>query len=135
MSKTIVLTQQEGVRFSARYGDNEVIVDWKEEEGGTDLGMSPGELMCTSLGACTVMNVVRYYKTLGIPIEGVRVEATYEEDQRKSRAERFEIRISLPVGLPKRERAVKRVADICYVTKTLQNPPEVKVKIEGPGFD
>ncbi|MBW2058900.1 MAG: OsmC family protein [Deltaproteobacteria bacterium] len=135
MGKTVLLTQQEGVRFSAKCGDNEIVIDWKEEDGGTNRGMSPGELFCASLGACTVMNVVRYYKTVGIPLEGVKAEATYEGDEKNSRATRFEIRISLPVGMPKRERAVRKVADLCYVKKTLRNPPEVTVKIEGPGFD
>lgn len=135
MAKTIVLTQQEGVRFSARYGDNEVTIDWKEEEGGTNQGMAPGELVCAALGACTVMNVVRYYKTVGVPLEGVRAEATYESDERDTKAERYELRIFLPVGLRKRERAVHRVANSCYVKKTLLNPPPIEVKIEGPGFD
>ena len=135
MAKTIVLTQQEGVRFSARCGDNEVIIDWKDEHGGTNQGMSPEELLCASLGACTAMNVVRYSNMVGVPLEGVRVEATFESDERNLKAEKFEIRISLPVEIPKRQRAVKKVADLCYVKKTLQNPPEFTVKIEGPGFD
>jgi len=130
-----VLKQQEGFRFSARYGDNEVIVDSKEEKGGTGKGLSPGELLCTALGACTAMSVVRYYRTVGISLEGVRVEAMYEEDEKNSRAERYEIRIVLPVGLPERAQAVKRAANSCYVKKTLQSQPEIIVKIEGPGFD
>ena len=135
MTKTIRLTQQEGVRFTARFGTQDVTIDWKEDEGGTNQGMSPGELLCAALGACTVMNVVRYFETVGVPIEGVTAETTYENDEKDSRAERYEIRISLPVGLPKRERAVRKVAELCYVKKTLQNPPEIAVTIEGPGFE
>jgi putative redox protein len=135
MAKTIRLTQQEGVRFTASSGSHEVTIDWKEDEGGTNQGMSPGELLCAALGACTVMNVVRYFETVGVPIEGVTVETACENDEKGSRAERYEIRISLPVGLPKRERAVRRVGELCYVKKTLQNPPEIAVTIEGPGFE
>ena len=135
MADRIELTQQEGVRISARCGDKEVIIDWNEEAGGTNQGMSPGELLCASLGACVVMNVVRYFKTLGVPLQGVRAETTQETDERGSRAKRFEVRVALPVGLPKREKAVRRVADLCYVKNTLKNPPEFTVIIEGPGFD
>jgi uncharacterized OsmC-like protein len=135
MAKTILLTQQKGVRFSATYGENSVTFDWKEEEGGTNQGMTPGELMCAALGACTVMNVVRYYRTVGVPLEGVKAEATYENDQKDTKAERYELRIFLPVGLPKREGAVHKVANSCYIKKTLLNPPPIEVTIEGPGFD
>jgi putative redox protein len=135
MAKTIVLTQQEGLRFCAKYGTNEVIVDSKKEKGGTGLGLSPGELLCASLGACTAMRVVRYYKTIGIPLEGVRAEATYEEDQKNSRGEKFEVRIFLPMGFHGRKGAVKRVAEACYVKNTLQNPPEIKIRIEGLALD
>ncbi|NIQ38512.1 MAG: hypothetical protein GTN81_07980 [Proteobacteria bacterium] len=130
MAKTIALTQQEGLRFSAKYGNNEVVVDSKKENGGTGLGLSPGELLCASLGACTAMRVVRYYKTIGIALEGVRAEATYEEDQENSRGEKFEVRIFLPVEFHKRKGAVRRVAEACYVKNTLQNPPEIEIRIE-----
>ncbi len=135
MVKTIVLTQHEGVRFSARCGDNEVIIDWNEEEGGTNQGVSPGELLCASVGACVVMNVIRYFKTLGVPLEGARAETTHGSDERGSRAKGFEVRVALPIGLPKREKAVRRVADLCYVKNTLTTPPEFTAIIEGPGFD
>jgi uncharacterized OsmC-like protein len=135
MAKTVVLTQQEGVRFSARSGDHQIVIDWPEEEGGTNQGMSPGGLLCASLGACTAMYVVRYFKTLGVSLEGVTAETTCFNDQSNSKAERFEIRISLPKGLPKREKAIQKVAELCYVKKTLQSASECTVKIEGPGFD
>jgi len=135
MAKTILLTQQEGVRVSARCGDHEVIFDWNEERGGTNQGMSPGELLCASLGACTVMTIVRYCRTVGIPVADVTAEAAYESDEKGTRADRYKIRVSLPGGAPGREKAIPRAAKRCYVEKTLENPPEIEIKIEGPGFE
>ena len=130
MEKTIVLKQQEGFKFTAAYGNHEVILDLKEEAGGTDQGMTPGELLCASFGACTAMNIVQYCKTIGLPQEGVKVQATYVSDEEDSKAVKFALTIMIPNEISGREKALGRVVDACYVKNTLRNPPEIEVKIE-----
>ena len=130
MEKTIVLEQLKDFKFAASYGGHEVILDIKEEDGGTDQGMTPGELLCTSLGACTAMNIVQYCKTINMPLEGLKVQATYISDQEDTKTVKFVLKIILPGKMKEREKALKRVADACYVKNTLCNPPEIKVEIE-----
>jgi putative redox protein len=130
MKKTIVLNQQEGFKFTAAYGNNEVIADLKEEAGGMDQGMTPGELLCASLGACTAMNIVQYCETIDMPIEGLKVYATYSSDEEDSRAEKFVLKIVMPKEISGREKALIRVADGCYVKNTLQNSPAIEVQVE-----
>lgn len=130
MSKTITLTHQGGLRFLAKYGRHEVMFDLGEEKGGTDQGMTPGELMCASLGACTAITVARYCQTAGVPVDGMTVQATYEGDRENTRAERFEIKIAMPDGASGREKAIKKAGETCYVKSTLLNVPKVEVKID-----
>jgi putative redox protein len=130
MTKTIVLTRLDGFKFSAVCGGHQLILDLKEEQGGTNQGMSPGELLCASLGACTAMTIIRYCQTAHIPIDtGIKVEATYVSDNKDSKVEKFEIKIFLPVTSERMERAMNRAASLCYVKNTLKNPPDIVVEI------
>jgi putative redox protein len=57
-------------------------VDLPFEEGGTDSGPTPGDLMRASLGACMAMSYRNWAARLGVDLRSVEVDVTCEFDAR-----------------------------------------------------
>jgi uncharacterized OsmC-like protein len=66
----------------ARRANRVMRVDLPVEEGGSDTGPTPGDLMRTSLGACMAIGYRAWAARLGVPLSGVCVEVTCEVDAR-----------------------------------------------------
>jgi uncharacterized OsmC-like protein len=65
-----------------RRGGRVMLVDLPLEEGGTDSGPTPGDLMRASLGACMAMSYRSWAARLGIDLRSVEVDVTCEFDAR-----------------------------------------------------
>jgi putative redox protein len=74
----ITLQHAGGTRFSAQARHHRIILDQPREDGATDQGMSPAELLLISLGGCVGQHVMQYLNLRGLPSEGlaIRVEAS-----------------------------------------------------------
>jgi putative redox protein len=77
MIDSVRIDWKEGMAFEAEVDGFKIIVDAKEEHGGTGLGPRPKPLMMVSLAGCTGMDVVSVlkkmrvdFKSLSIRIEG-----------------------------------------------------------------
>jgi uncharacterized OsmC-like protein len=57
-------------------------VDLPVDEGGTDSGPTPGDLMRASLGACMAMSYRSWAARLGVDLRAVEVDVTCEFDAR-----------------------------------------------------
>lgn len=66
----------------SRGGHRVTRVDLPVEEGGTETGPTPGDLMRASLGACMAMGYRQWGARLGVDIRSVEVEVTCELDAR-----------------------------------------------------
>ena len=65
-----------------RRADRVTRVDLPLDEGGTDSGPTPGDLMRASLGACMAMSYRSWAVRLGVDIRSVEVDVTCEFDAR-----------------------------------------------------
>jgi len=78
----------------ARRANRILRVDLPVEEGGSDTGPTPGDLMRASLGTCMAMGYRGWAARLGVEIADVEVEVTCEVDARGQ----LDIDDQVPIG-------------------------------------
>ena len=61
-----------------------MIADEPADEGGTEMGFSPDELLLASLGACTAITLRMYADRKGWALEEVKCNLTFERDKEKN---------------------------------------------------
>ena len=65
-------------------GRNELIADEPTGVGGTDLGFSPSELLCSALAACTCATLRMYADRKGWALEDVQVSIDFERNNEQN---------------------------------------------------
>lgn len=120
-----------GVRFTADIRGHKVHVDQPRQGGGEDTAVAPLELLPASLGTCVAYYVQQFLATRGIDPTGLEVDVGVMGAPNPHRIGRFDVRVSIPGGVPERYReAVVRAAETCTVHHTLTHTPEIAVTLE-----
>ena len=137
--KVLVRETREG-KFTNQIfvGAHVVHADEPVAAGGLDTGLSPYDLLCASLGACTSMTLRMYADLKGIPLERVSVELRHQKihaadcaecETREGKIDRIERSIALEGNLDAQQRQkLLEIADKCPVHRTLHS--EVLIKTE-----
>lgn len=95
-------------------GHKKMIADEPLDKGGTDLGMSPIELLESSLAACVVITVRMYADRKQWPLHEINVEVKHQEDQS------FEKKVEFIGDLSQDQiDRLKEIVDKCPVNKIL----------------
>jgi putative redox protein len=107
-----------------------VTTDEPKENGGSDAGPSPQELLAASLASCTAITVEMYAKRKGWDTGDVEVEVDYEPAQRGSPT-RFTMEVRLPKELPEEQRErLMQIAAKCPVHRTLEGEVMFEERVE-----
>jgi uncharacterized OsmC-like protein len=124
----ISVSRKEGKAFELRVRGHALTVDMSKEEGGSDKGLNPVELLAGSLGACIAIMVQTYCDRHGYG--DVSASLTLELADDPKRVGSIVIDLELPKDFPEdRKPAVKRLAELCPVHETLQHMPTVDLEI------
>ena len=100
--------------------DHTLTTDEPEDEGGTDTGPSPQELLAASLASCTAITMEMYAQRKGWDIGDVTVDVDYEPAQRGSPT-RFRMVINFPKELPEEQRErLMQIGAKCPVHRVLE---------------
>ena len=99
--------------------EHTLTTDEPEDEGGTDTGPSPQELLAASLAACTAITMEMYAQRKGWDIGGVEVEAEYTPAERGCPT-KFSLTLRLPSDLTDEQvERLRVIAAKCPVHRTL----------------
>lgn len=128
--KMVSVAHLGGDKFEIDVRGHRLTVDQPEALGGEDTAPTPTELFVASLASCTAFYARRYLSRHDLPIEGLRVETTYEMGTRPSRVLSFDVKVYLPAGVPQdRHEALLAMVNHCTVHSTLTHEPEVTISL------
>jgi len=131
--RSIVVTHDGGVRFSAQVRSHRLVVDQPHSGGGEDTGPMPIELLGASLGSCIAFYVQKFLQARELPFAGMRVEVEQHSERNPSRVAEFIARVVLPMPIPGAyAEMLERVARSCPAHNTLERAARVRVSIETP---
>lgn len=123
----------EDLRISLRVRQHELVSDAAVNDGGTDLGPTPHELLAAALAACTSMTVQMYANRKKWPLKSADVTvleskvAAVGEGEAKTN---FNVTVSLdgPMSSEQRERLLE-IAYRCPVHRALAGAIELNVSL------
>ena len=126
----ITIKHENGLRVTASVRNHTFTFDVPPNEGGTDAGPVPVELLMAALGACMAMHVAKYCQTAKLPYEGFTIDLDFQLAKDPVRVGSMTVDINLPAGIPApHKEAVKRAALQCTVKNTLRETTLVDVEI------
>jgi uncharacterized OsmC-like protein len=129
----VKVTQLDNVKFAVQARSHTIICDQPTDNGGSDAGMTPPELLLASLGTCAQFYAVQYLKTRHLAESGVEVTVTAEKLKQPSRLGNFRIQVTCPVVLTEEQtEGLMRSVHHCLVHNTLLSPPEINIELDVP---
>ncbi|MGB7167854.1 MAG: OsmC family protein [Acidobacteriaceae bacterium] len=104
----ITLQHSGGSRFTAEARQHRLQLDQPAEDGATDHGMTPAELLLASLGGCVGQYVAQYLRLRALSPEGLLVRVQAQPSQRPLRLKDFQIRVIVPALNERQLRALEK---------------------------
>ena len=120
------------VKFEARTRGHRVICDQPAENGGSDTGMTPPELMLASLGTCAGFYAAEYMKVRSLHHGELEVKVTAEKAKAPARLGQFRIEVVVPGLDPQHQEGVLRAVKACLIHNTLLNTPAIETVVSTP---
>ncbi|MGO4291380.1 OsmC family protein [Chitinophaga sp. RAB17] len=110
--------------------DHRWLADEPEEAGGGDTGPQPGELLLSSLGACTAVTVKMYANRKKWPLDNVEVELRFNSEGKPDPLTTvIDMEVHFTGNLTEEQLArLLQIAHSCPVHKILSNPIIVNTK-------
>ena len=118
-----------GSRFTVACRSHSITIDQPKDNGGEDMGMTPPEIMASSLASCIGFYVARYCEQAKIDATGLAVSCDWKVADKPKHISSFEVEIDLPHLPEKRRKAIEKVAASCLVHATLSQQPEVSITL------
>lgn len=118
----------EGVRINATYKNFTIKTDQPKYGGGDDSAPAPFDLFLASIGTCSGFYVLSFCQGRNIPTDGIKLILRTEKNKEEKIIDKIKIEIQLPPEFPEKYRgAVLKAAELCAVTRCIQNPPSFEV--------
>jgi len=129
----VKVEQLENAKFFIHARHHTVICDQPVDNGGSDEGMTPPELLLASLGSCAAFYAVQYLKTRNLATGGVEVTVDAEKLKAPARLGNFRIEVHCPVPLTdEQQQAMVRSVHSCLVHNTMMSVPEIAIELKLP---
>jgi ribosomal protein S12 methylthiotransferase accessory factor len=123
-----------GKRVAATYRDFTILTDQPPGLGGEGVAPTPFELFLASLATGTGEYVLAFCHHRGLSTDGMEIVQYTVLDPHTQQVARVLLEIRLPLGFPERFRLpLVRAAQLCPVSRQMQNPPAIDVYTRLPG--
>ena len=101
--------------------DREIVVDEPADQGGTDTGPRPSQLLASSLAGCTAITIELYANRKGWELPTLEVAVDMKSDANRNPTH-FAVEVALPAGLDdEQRRKLMVIAEKCPVHKLLEH--------------
>lgn len=139
---SVVVESTDGLRQQIAVRGKAIVADEPKEDGGTDEGPSPYELLLSALGACTSMTILLYARRKKWPVQHVRVELDHSRvhvrdcddcETKDVRLDYFRKRVIVRGPLSEEQRLkLEEISRRCPVHRTLTGDVRIddELKIE-----
>jgi putative redox protein len=115
----------EGRVVEAVVGDHVVRTDQPVKDGGRGSAPSPSDLFLVSIAACAGYYVLNFCLERKIATAGSSIIMRISTNEKTKMMDNVRIEIKLPPGFPEKyEEAVVRAANLCWVKKNIEHPPQ-----------
>jgi putative redox protein len=122
--------QREKLSHDLTIRDHHLKVDEPAEQGGSDDGPSPQELLAASLASCTAITMEMYAKRKGWDVSGLEVDCRYTPAERGCPT-RFELVTRMPAHLSEEQiERLQVIAAKCPVHRTLEGEVAFDERVE-----
>lgn len=139
-ARTVIVTgDAAGLAQEIIVGRHRLPADEPVDDGGTDTGPSPYDLLLAALGACTSMTLALYARRKQWPLQAVTVHLRHSKihaadcaacETREGRLDRIERDVELSGALDEQQRAkLLEIANKCPVHRTLTSEVEIRTRL------
>ena len=120
----VTLQYTEGARFVAEARQHRVVLDQPAQDGATDHGMTPPELLLAALGGCAGQYVAQYLSLRGLSTEGLLIHVEAHTSPRPLRLKDFQVEVVAPGLTEPQLRALQQSlpAGLVQYAISLENP-------------
>lgn len=126
----VKITHLDQVKFAIHSRSHSILCDQPADNGGTDSGMTPPELLLASLGSCAAFYAMQYLRARNLADTGVEVTVTAEKLKQPARVGNFRVHVVCPVSLTDDQtEGLMRSVHHCMVHNTLLAPPEIEIEL------
>jgi uncharacterized OsmC-like protein len=106
-----------------------VVCDQPFDEGGSDNGMTPPELMLSALGCCAMHYAVAYLRARKLALDDIELKVLATKGGQPVRLVEIGIEVDAPgLSARAREGLIKSI-EACLLHRTLADPPRVSVSM------
>ncbi|MBI3811455.1 MAG: OsmC family protein [Nitrospirae bacterium] len=127
------ITWIKGVQLDVKVRGHRILTDQPLEEGGTDEGMTPVEMLVASLGSCIGYFAVRFYQRHEFKTAGLRVAMEWGYAEQPHRIGSLTAHVHLPVKLDSTMRdRLQKVLDGCTIHNSIRIAPKIEVRLSTP---
>ena len=120
----------EGFKHTVSVGRHRVTVDEPEDNGGTDRGPNPQEMLAVSLASCTAITIEMYAKRKSWNIDGLEIDVDYTPAERGC-ATNFKLVMKMPAHLSEDQvEKLRVIAAKCPVHRTLEGEVAFDERVE-----
>ena len=126
----VTIRYQGNVRFEAVTRGHRVISDQPAVNGGEDAGMTPPELLLSSLGTCAGYYAAQYLKARSLPADGLEIHVSAEKALQPARLAQFRIEVTVPGLDEAHEAGILRSVKSCLIHHTLLQAPAIETVVK-----
>jgi uncharacterized OsmC-like protein len=127
----ITLRHSGGAQFVAEARQHRIVIDQPTEDGATDHGMTPAELLLASLGSSVGQIASQYIRLRGLSCEGLVIRVFAQRDARPLRMKDFRVEIIAPQLTERQLRALEKSFPAGIVQNSLEQPNPVSLSTSG----